>query len=223
MHQKFFFIALLLLSFTPVFAQEDTTDYDDEPNYWVKPSNDEKSRIGIVMGIQTSTLFGTAFPENKLLVGILGGAFGRYNFVKSGWSIQQEAHISFKGSNYNGNAGEVSSLKLLYLDFPFVIYKRFSKKSNHRFGAGIQYSYLVNSYMYVDNGSYPLGSTPKLDENDWSPLVSYQYQFPFFAIQGCVKYGLRDLNLGQPWPESAKPLNNNGNINNFVITANLIF
>jgi hypothetical protein len=93
----------------------------------------------------------------------------------------------------------------------------------HRFGAGIQYSTLINSYMYVDNGSYPLGSSPKLDKNDWSPLLSYQYQFPFFAIQGCVKYGLRDINVGQPWPESAKPFNNNGNINNFVITANLIF
>jgi hypothetical protein len=223
MQQKFLLIIFLLLSFGPVFAQEDSTDYDDEPNYWVKPSNDEKSRMGIVMGIQTSSLFGTALPDNGVLVGLLGGAFGRYNFVKSGWSVQQEAHISFRGGNFKADAGEISSLKLLYLDFPFIIFKRFSKKSLHRFGAGIQYSTLINSYMYVDNGSYPLGSSPKLDKNDWSPLLSYQYQFPFFAIQGCVKYGLRDINVGQPWPESAKPFNNNGNINNFVITANLIF
>lgn len=222
MHLKPILFFFLFFSFGVVFAQEDSTDYDDETNYWVKPSNDEKSRIGIVMGVQVSSLLGNALPENRPMVGLLGGAYGRYNF-KSGWSIQQEAHISFRGGNYNSNAGEISSLKLLYLDFPFILYKKFSKKSKHRFGAGIQYSNLLNANMYVDKSGYPTGASPKLDKNDWAPLISYQYQFPFFALQGSAKYGLRDLNLGQPWPESAKPLNNNGSINSFVVTINLIF
>jgi hypothetical protein len=222
MRLKPILLFLLLLSYSAVFAQEDSTDYDDEPNYWVKPSNDEKSRFGIVMGMQVSSLLGTALPENRPLIGLLGGAYGRFNF-KSGWSIQQEAHISFRGGNFVAQAGEISSIKLLYLDFPFMVFKRFSIKSKHRFGAGVQYSSLINSYMYVDYGSYPLGASPKLDKNDWAPLIAYQYQFPFFALQGSAKYGLRNLNLGQDWPESAKPLNNNGMLNNFVVTVNIIF
>jgi hypothetical protein len=67
------------------------------------------------------------------------------------------------------------------------------------------------------------GGSPKLDNNDWSPVLMYQYQFDFFALQAAAKYGLRNLNLGNAWPENAKPLNNSGSLNNASIELNIIF
>jgi hypothetical protein len=204
------------------FAQTDSTDEAEEPIEWMKPSDNEKTRLGIVMGIQTATLFGNTLPSNKPMMGLLGGGYARYNF-KRGFSLQQQFQVSFRGSNFNAAAGEISALRLLYLDFPLILYKKLNNKSKHRIGAGIQYARLVNTVMYIDTKSYPSGISPKLDNNDWSPVLMYQYQFDFFALQAAAKYGLRNLNLGNAWPENAKPLNNSGSLNNASIELNIIF
>jgi len=217
-------LLIIVTSFsTALFAQTDSTNEEaDEPIEWNKPSDNEKTRLGIVMGIQTATLFGNTLPSNKPMMGLLGGGYARYNF-KRGYSLQQQFQVSFKGSNFNAAAGEISALRLLYLDFPLILSKKLNSKSKHRIGAGIQYARLINTVMYIDTKSYPSGISPKLDNNDWSPVLMYQYQFDYFALQVALKNGLRNLNLGNAWPENAKPLNNNGNLNTSSLELNIIF
>ncbi|OYU97574.1 MAG: hypothetical protein CFE21_04580 [Bacteroidetes bacterium B1(2017)] len=221
--KRLFFMAFALSSLL-ASAQVDSTDYNDDDisMEWLKPSDDEKSRLGIIMGTQICTLTGTALPDNKPMFGLLGGGYGRINF-RGGWSIQQELQVSFRGSNFKANPGDVGSFRFLYLDVPLLVFKQLGNKSKHKIGVGAQYSNLINGLMYLDKKSYPTAQAPKLDKNDWAAVLAYQYQFEYFALQCAVKSGFRNLNLGYAWPDLGKPLNNNGTLNNFAVELNIIF
>jgi hypothetical protein len=205
-----------------LLAQVDSTDYNDDPSDWFKPSENETSRLGIIMGTQISAIYGPAIPNSKALFGLLGGGYGRYNF-KRGYSIQQALQVSFRGGNFQSDPGAIHSIKLLYLDAPLIIFKKLGKNSKQQLGFGLQYSNLLNSSMYLDSKSFPTGESPKLDKNDWSSIIAYQYQFEYFALQIASKIGNRNLNLGYDWPDFAKPLNNKGSLHNFALELNIIF
>ncbi|MBP7510341.1 MAG: outer membrane beta-barrel protein [Bacteroidia bacterium] len=222
MRNKWQFLFILILVTNNLWSQVDSTDNSDEPFFWNKPSEDEKSRLGIKMGMQVSSLFGSALPDNALRFGLLGGGYGRINF-KKGWSVQQELQISFKGSNFNFPANQISAMKLLYVDAPFIIFKQLKKQSPHKIGLGVSYARLINSVLFVNDNPYPTGNQIDIDKNDWLAVGAYQYQFEYFALQGAAKYGLRNLNLGNPWPDNSKPINNNGTLTNFTIEFSIIF
>ncbi|MDZ4668670.1 MAG: hypothetical protein SGJ00_12420 [bacterium] len=208
--------------FSNTWAQSDSSDYEDESFSWLKPSDNEKSRLGIIMGLQLSTMLGNALPNNKLRMGLLGGGYGRINFRKT-WSFQQEFYVSVRGSNFKAGNGDISAIKLLYLDAPLILFKQLKRNSPHKIGLGISYAHLINAALFIDNKSYPTGNQPSFNKNDWMPMLAYQYQLEFFAIQTKMKYGYRNLNLGVPWPDNAKPINNNGNINNLTFELSFIF
>jgi hypothetical protein len=222
MHIKWLSLIFLFLVYTKTWAQIDSSDYTEEPIFWSKPSENEKTRLGIKMGLQFCTLTGTALQNNTFRFGLLGGGYGRVN-LKKGWSFQQEFQVSFRGSNFNSSSGEITSMKLLYLDAPLILFKQLKKKSPHKIGLGVSYAHLINSSLFIDNKSYPTGNAPDIDKNDWLAVVAYQYQFEFFALQAATKYGLRNINLGYAWPDNAKPINNNGSLNNLTFELSFIF
>ncbi|MCG9879497.1 MAG: hypothetical protein MH472_02755 [Bacteroidia bacterium] len=206
------------------WAQTDSTEEseNEEVWYWSKASSEEFGRLGIKMGLQLTGLNGNTIPNYRPMFGLLGGAYGRINFKKT-WSIQQEVHISFRGANYVAEPNGIKSLRLLYIDAPVYLMKQFSKNSPHKIGIGIQYAHMLSSALYIDNATFPTKTSPKLDRNDWLPTMAYQYQLDYFAFQVSAKYGLRNINLGYPWPENAKPENNNGKLHNFALELNIIF
>jgi hypothetical protein len=69
MRNKWQFLFILILVTNNLWSQVDSTDNSDEPFFWNKPSEDEKSRLGIKMGMQVSSLFGSALPDNALRFG----------------------------------------------------------------------------------------------------------------------------------------------------------
>ena len=219
------FILFLTIGSNLAFGQNDSTpnaEEEDDLVFWSKPSSDEKFRLGIKMGMQVSGITGTAIPDPKPMFGLLGGGYGRINF-KRGWSLQQEVQVSFRGSNYQAGAGGIKSLRLLYIDAPLFLMKQIKRNSPHKIGLGMQYGHLISAALYIDDKAYPTANAPSLDKNDWLPAAAYQYQLDYFAIQVAGKYGLRNINLGYPWPENAKPLNNQKKLHNFVFEINLIF
>jgi hypothetical protein len=218
---KYFFI-LFLFPCATAFGQSDSTEEDYDMVFWTKPSFDEKSRLGIKMGLQLTGLAGNSIPNARPSFGLLGGAYGRIN-LKKGWSLQQEVQISFRGSNYKSDAGGIKSLRLLYIDAPLYLMKQLKRNSKHKIGLGIQYAHQISAAMYIDSKSFPTGQSPSLDKNDWMPALAYQYQLDYFALQFAAKYGLRNINLGYPWPENAKPLNNNEKLHNFAFELNILF
>lgn len=213
----------------PLFAQTDSTEttdeeIDEDPIPWVKATNEGVYRLGVKMGIQYCTLLGTYPLDNKAMFGLLGGGYGRLNH-KSGWSLQHELYISFRGGKFKENPPDVGTLKILYLDVPVILLKKFGAKSRHRAGAGMQYSHAINALMFQDRSTMPTGTNPSIDKNDWSVLLCYQYQFDYVALQLMPKYGLRNINLGYPWPggDGISIPNKSGSMHNFAVEFNLLF
>lgn len=197
---------------------------EEEPSFWSKPSDEEKGRLGIVMGMQASTLRGGGVANNRAMFGLLGGGYGRIKLVSNLW-LQQQLQVSFRGSNFGNDAGEISSIRMLCLDAPLYFFFRLSKNSQHKLGLGVQYSTLLTSDIYVDKQSFPAGRAPAIDKNDWGAAIAYQYQLDYLAFQVAVKSGFRNLNLGRPWPgpNQTTLTNNNGVLNHFGVELNLIF
>jgi hypothetical protein len=219
------FLFSLILASNLVFGQSDSSSqYEDEDEFvfWTKPSSDEPFRLGIKMGMQLTGISGTAIPNPTPMFGLLGGGYGRINW-KGGWSLQQEVQVSFRGSNYQADPGGIRSLRLLYIDAPLYLMKQFKRNGPHKIGIGVQFAHQISAAMYIDEKAFPTGSSPSLDKNDWLSAAAYQYQLNYFAVQVAGKYGMRNVNLGRPWPENAKPLNNNEKLHNFVFELNLIF
>jgi hypothetical protein len=98
-------------------------------------------------------------------------------------------------------------------------------KSQHRLGAGIQYSHALNKLVFQDNNTFPAEGNIPLDNNDWALITAYQYQLDYIAFQICLKGGLRNLNLGRNWPgNNNTPINNKlGSMHNFALEFNLLF
>ncbi|MBC7381560.1 MAG: outer membrane beta-barrel protein [Bacteroidia bacterium] len=205
--------------------QADTADFLEDDSKMVKPELEGKFKLGIKMGAQTCTLLGSEMNNAKLTFGLLGGGYARFNLSKrlKNWSIQTESQISFRGSNFSYTDSSYSALRLLYIDVPVIIFKAIDSKKVHRIGMGVQFSYLLNSAMYLGKIIYPTATNPKLLRFDFSGIVAYQYHLPFFALQLAGKYGITNINIGSTWPDSAKPLNSNGNIRNFTVELSLIF
>jgi hypothetical protein len=98
-------------------------------------------------------------------------------------------------------------------------------KSQHRFGAGAQFSHALNKLVFQDNNTFPAEGNIPLNNNDWSLVTAYQYQLDYIAFQICLKGGLRNINLGRDWPGNNNlPINNKlGSMHNFALEFNLLF
>jgi hypothetical protein len=214
-----FLIGICLLN--PLWAQTDSTDLDDEPVEYVKPGPEPDTKVGIKMGIQINSLFGSENNNNRPSFGVLGGGYIRQKLNDKNW-LQTELQISFRGSNFKANIAEYNSIRLLYIDVPILYMHAFGKATN-RFIFGVQGSYLVTPSMYLLNQPLPITTNFKFNRYDVLPVVGYQYHMPFFAIQFVAKYGLININQPQEWPQKALPVNTGGSMHNFVTEINLIF
>lgn len=227
MHMRFryFFCLVFSLNCLLASAQTDSTDNDefDDTFTLFKPGPEGKTRFGVKMGFQTSTLLGSEMDNQKAMFGILGGLYGRYHLNKR-LCLQSELQISFRGSAFNhGSSGEYSTIKLLYADLPLMMFYEFGKDRNHSIGVGVQASNLISGNMYFNGISIPGGRTPNFYKWDVLPVLAYQRRFPFFILQSAAKYGLSNINLGEAWPNNGKPENNKGSIHNFAVEFNIIF
>ncbi len=221
---KFSLLVLFLGGFSPAWSQTDSleTDDSDDDSKLVKPESEMRYKLGVKMGVQTFTFLGSEPKGSKLAFGLLGGGYGRVNF-KKGYSIQTEIQVSLRGSNFESATGEISAIRLLYIDMPFLVFKALDKDLTHRIGLGPQLSDLASSEIYIDGNRHSSGFSPVFEKYDISAVLAYQYRLPYFSIQTALKYGVKNLNLNKPWPNNAKPLNTNKSIHNFSFELNLIF
>jgi hypothetical protein len=219
------FISTLLLCQSWAQAQTDSSETEEEtPIPWVKASDEGVYRLGIKMGFNLTSIYGSYPIDKGPRLGLLGGGFGRINFNKI-LSLQHEVLISFRGGRFNGNSPDIGAIKYLYLDFPLLIFVKPQPKSQHRIGTGIQFSHALNKLVFQDNNPYPADGNIPLDNNDWAIVTAYQYQLDYVAFQIALKGGLRNLNLGGPWPGNSGTtiINKSGTMHNFALEFNLIF
>jgi len=215
---------LVFLSLVSYAQQADSTNNfaDNEEAVFVKPDNSDPLKFGLKLGVGYSDFMGSEFAHAVGRVGINGSAYLRYRF-KPKWSFQTEVGASFRGSNFSNATSEYSSIRMYYIDVPVMLGYAFDKTNNDLLIAGFQYSYLLNSSIYIADGALPEGNSPSFIKSDIPLILGVQFNTPFVGFQILSKYGLVNLNQNQQWPSNAKPVNTFGTIHNFSIELNLLF
>ena len=220
----FVILISLFLNNTLLGQTDSTEEVEEQPIPWVKASDEGRYRLGIKMGFNITAIYGSYPIDKGARLGVLGGGFGRVNFNKT-ISLQHELLITFRGGNFKGTSPDIGAIKFLYLDFQVMLMVKPGPKSQHRFGAGAQFSHALNKLVFQDNNTFPAEGNIPLNNNDWSLVTAYQYQLDYIAFQICLKGGLRNINLGRDWPGNNNlPINNKlGSMHNFALEFNLLF
>lgn len=199
----------------------DSTLEDDEERP-VKILPDGKYRFGIKLGTHFSTVLGDENPDNSLRFGINGGLYMRRKFKSQVWGYQLEANGSLRGSNFNGNnTDQYSTLRLVYVDVPMLLFFNLSKDESQKIVVGPQLSYLLTGALYKYGSSLPIEGEPKIKKYDLLGCLGYQINAGHVTIQTMLKYGFYNMNEGL-LPD-VKPLNRGKNMNNFMFELNLLF
>ncbi|MFI5221512.1 MAG: porin family protein [Bacteroidia bacterium] len=229
--RKFLFLIALFFGSLQVYSQQaDSASVPEEEPVFVKPDNSDPLKIGIKIGVGYARLTGDELKNPSGRIGINGGVYLRYRF-KSKLCIVPELGVSFRGSNFNNEAGEYSSIRLYYIDLPVMMMYPISSTGNNLVIGGLQYSYLLHSSMFVSTDGTPLGDEPAFNRSDILAACGMQFNTPFVGFQFLLKYGLLNMNANQTWPINSAnsastptlPPNGGGTIHNFIIELNLLF
>ena len=217
-------ILLICLSIVSYAQQADSTINlaDNDEVVIIKPDNSAPLKIGLKLGVGYSDFMGSEFAHSVGRIGVNGSAYIRYRF-KTKWSFQTEVGASFRGSNFSNTSSEYSSIRMYYIDIPVMLAYAFDKTNNDLIIAGFQYSYLLNSTLYISDAALPEANSPSFKTSDIPLILGVQFNTPFVGFQILSKYGLANLNQNQQWPSNAKPANSFGTIHNFSIEFNLLF
>jgi len=217
--------AIFLVGFSIVcYAQQtdSTNASENEEITFFKPDNSAPLKLGLKLGVGYSSFSGTEVERASGRIGIDGSAYLRYRF-KTKFTIQTEIGASFRGSNFNNDPTQYSSIRMYYLDVPVMFGYAFDKTNNDIVIIGAQYSYLINSSFYISSSALPEGTSPTFNKTDLMAILGVQFNTPFVGFQILGKFGMVNLNQDQPWPSNAKPINSGGTIHNYSIEFNLLF
>jgi hypothetical protein len=223
MLKTYSFLILLMVSLS-LSAQTDTTSSegveDDEEPSLVIPALNEQVKLGVKLGTGMCMMVGNELVNPRPTYMLSGGAYVRYRFSKH-WSIQPEAGISLRGSNFKNGTLEYESIKMYNIDIPVLLLYGLDEKNTKNIIAGVQYSRMLNSSLYIKDELIPQNTSPKLKKNDLMGVVGAQFHTPFVGFQIVAKYGFIDLNDGL-LPD-LKPANTGKDIHNVVLEINLFF
>lgn len=207
-----------------VYAQDkeviDSTLDEDEVTD-VLPMPDGKYKIGLKLGVLGSTIAGEENTTNTIKFGLSGGAYLRRKFKSEKWGYQIELNGSFRGSNYEANDTNYSSIRLIYLDVPLYLFFNLTKNEDHKIIAGPQFSYLLSSALYKNTYNLPEAKPPKLVDYDLMACAGYHYRIGHVAIQTMLKYGFVNINNGLL--PNITPANQGKSMRNLVFEINFLF
>ncbi|MES2558588.1 MAG: outer membrane beta-barrel protein [Bacteroidota bacterium] len=220
---RFLCFMLLLSGAFMSTAQTDTTQTEEEDNSeatLVIPPINEQLKVGIKFGTGVSTLVGNELKNPVPAYMLTGGAYLRYRF-KPHWFIQPEVNISFKGSNFDNGVLQYESLRMYYVDVPVLLMRGLNKQNTSNVFAGLQYSRVLNTYLYLTDEQIPVSPSPAIKQHDLAAVLGTQFHTPFVGFQIAAKYGLFDINNGLL--PNLDPPNTGKDIHHFVVEINLLF
>jgi hypothetical protein len=225
MRKLYTVVTFLLFSLACMAQQADSTSVDGENDndegVISKPDNSGPLKIGIKLGVGYSSMLGGELENPIGTFGLQGSAYLRYRF-KPKFAIQTEVGASFRGSNFNNDVDEYTTIKTYYIDVPVLFVFGLNKTATSNLIIGPQYSRLLNSSIYISNGAAPEPDPPKLKKNDLLAVLGAQFYTPFVGFQVLAKYGLININDGL-LGANTKPAYKGKDIHNLAIEFNIIF
>lgn len=221
--KNLFLLLCIFCCMAPAIAQEedsgtDSTEEDDL--VLVIPPINEQLKLGVKMGTGAGMMIGQELQNPRPKYVITGGAYLHYRFSKH-WSIQPEANVSFRGSNFNNGDNQYTSITEYALDVPFLIMYGLTKQNTVNLFVGGQFSHTLNRSMYLKGAVVPASPTPSMSNQNWFAVLGSQFQTPFIGFQIALKYGITDMNTGLS--PVMNPPNTGKDIHQTLLELNLLF
>jgi hypothetical protein len=222
--QRLLFILMMLFA-SVAMAQTDSTNLADkeegeESFEWIKGNMNEDVEFGLRLGTNTTTMFGGELDNPRPMFGLNGAVYYRKKFTPKN-AFQIDLAVSLRGSNFDNPLGKYSKLVTYYLDVPVTWVRSINADNSSHFMAGVQYSHLLNTSIYMNSTAVPENERPKLRDNDVMVLAGTQFYGGFVGFQIVAKYGLLNINNGLI--SGLNPPLKNKAIHNFVLELNLLF
>lgn len=213
---------ILLLFAIPLYAQTDSTSLedDDEEAVLLIPPINEQLKLGVKLGSGVCILLGNELANPRPTYMLSGGAYLRYRFSQR-WSLQPEAGVSLRGSNFSNGNGQYESIRMYNIDVPVLLLFGLNEKNRSNLLAGLQYSRILNASLYLKGSTIPENTSPALKKNDLMGVVGAQFHTPFVGFQLVAKYGFININDGLL--PGLSPPNTGKDIHHFVVEINMLF
>lgn len=208
---KNFLLSVLLLVF--VHAESQAQLYKDKDKY----------HLGMKVSSSFNMLHGTELENPTVKLNVNGGIFFKHKLGQN-LHFQTEALASFKGSKFNNGRNRYQRIHLFYLDVPLYAQVNLQKgKPDHVVFLGPQFSYLLNSEVYVNGGAKALYKDLGLKPVDFAGVLGYQYNGYYTGFQICLKAGLRDINNGLKFIDVLPETGKGGNIYTLGFECGFLF
>ena len=221
--QRLFFILMMLFASLAI-AQTDSSDLADEEEEdsfeWLKGDMNEDQEFGIRLGTNTTTMLGGELDNPRPMFGLNGAVYYRKKVSQKN-AFQLDLAVSLRGSNFANPVGEYNKLVTYYLDLPLTWIRSINANNSAHFIAGLQYSHLLNTSIFIKPNAVAENEKPKLKPYDVLLVAGTQFYGAFVGFQIVAKYGLLDINNGLI--SGLNPLLKNKDIHNFVLEINLLF
>ena len=167
--QRLLFILMMLFA-SVAMAQTDSTNLadeeeDEESFEWLKGNMNEDVEFGLRLGTNTTTMFGGELDNPRPMFGLNGAAYYRKKYNQKS-AFQVDLAVSLRGSNFDNPLGKYSKLVTYYVDVPVTWVRSISADNNSHFIAGVQYSHLLNTSIYMNSTAVAENERPKLHSND---------------------------------------------------------
>jgi hypothetical protein len=222
--QRLFFIVMMLFASLAI-AQTDSTDLadneeDEESFEWLKGNMNEDVEFGLRLGTNTTTMFGGELDNPRPMFGLNGAFYYRKKFTPKN-AFQLDLAVSLRGSNFDNPIGQYSKLVTYYIDLPITWVRSINADNSNHIIAGLQYSHLLNTSIYMTSTVVAENERPNLSNNDLMVLAGTQFYGGFVGFQIVAKYGLLNINNGLI--SGLNPAFKNKGIHNFALELNLLF
>lgn len=222
--QRLFFIVMMLFASVAI-AQTDSTDLDDDEEdeesfEWLKGNMNEDVEFGLRLGTNTTTMFGGELDNPRPMFGLNGAVYYRKKFTPKN-AFQLDLAVSLRGSNFDNPVGQYSKLVTYYIDLPITWVRSINADNSSHIIAGLQYSHLLNTSIYMTSTAVAENERPNLRNNDVMVLAGTQFYGGFVGFQIVAKYGLLNINNGLI--SGLNPALKNKGIHNFALELNLLF
>lgn len=200
-------------------SETDSTEGDDDLVLVIPPIN-EQLKVGVKMGTGAGMMVGQELQNPRPKYVITGGAYLHYRFSKH-WSLQPEANVSFRGSNFNNGDNQYASITEYALDLPLLIMCGLTKQNTVNVFVGGQFSHTLNRAMYLKDAVVPASPTPSMRHENWFAVLGGQFHTPFIGFQVALKYGITDMNTGLS--PTMNPPNTGKDIHQTLLELNILF
>ena len=183
-------------------------------------TTDKSAHLGVKMGLNSSTILGGKFDNQRPRFGIQTGLYIKKQ-TKKQFGNFAEIEMAFTGSNFKHQTKEYSRINFLVLNTSFCKYHNIGERGEVLFG--LQGAFILSNELYAKDELKAIHRNLPFRRIDPQIKLGWANKGDFSTLLLEIRFSL--LNIGEDieLTDLEPTLNKNGNVKNFSIACSLLF